>query len=134
LKSVLTKSDVLFCVSLWAKRLNAKYINKEMFPVYCERFLSLKAIENWVDKFFQGLSKVANGARLVRPVEIATEATVQRVEEFIPAHRRITIDSVTTAVGCSHGLVYSIIHDRLKFRKLCARWVPRELMDREKIG
>jgi hypothetical protein len=48
---------------------------------------------------------------------MATEATVQRVGELIRADRRITIDSVATALGCSHGLAYSIMHDHLKFRK-----------------
>jgi hypothetical protein len=56
------------------------------------------------------------------------------VEELIRADRRITIGSVATALGCSHGLAYSIMHDRLKFRKVCSRWVPRELKDREKIN
>jgi hypothetical protein len=37
------------------------------------------------------------------------------------------IDSVATALGCSHGLAYSIMHDHLKFW-----WVPRELKDQEK--
>jgi hypothetical protein len=48
--------------------------------------------------------------------------------------RRTTIGSEVTARGCSHGLAYSIIHDRLKFRKVCARWVSRELEHREKIN
>jgi hypothetical protein len=43
----------------WAKELNAKYINKEMFPVYTGKCLSRKAIHNWVDKFYQGRLKVA---------------------------------------------------------------------------
>jgi hypothetical protein len=42
------------------------------------------------------------------------------------------IDSVATALGCSNALSCSIMHDHLKCRKLCARWVPRELKDREK--
>jgi hypothetical protein len=42
------------------------------------------------------------------------------------------IDSVTTALRCSHGLAYSIMHDHLKFRKMCTWWVPRELKGREK--
>jgi ribosomal protein S25 len=72
-------------------------------------------------------------ARPGRPVEIATEATVQRVEKLIRVDRRITIHSAATALGCSHGLAYSKLHDRLKFRKVCARWVRRELKDRGKI-
>jgi hypothetical protein len=66
------------------------------------------------------LSKNADDARPRRPVEIATEATGQRLEELIRAGRRITIDSVATAPGYSHSLTYIIMHDRLKFGK-CAR-------------
>jgi transposase len=74
--------------------------------------MSCNAVYNWVDKFSQGRSKVADDARPGRPVEIAREVTVQRVQELIRADRRITIDNVTTALGCSHGLAYNIIHDR----------------------
>jgi hypothetical protein len=51
--------------------------------------------------------------------QIVTEASVQWVEELIRAERRIMIDSVATAPGCSHGLVYSIMQDHLKFQKVC---------------
>jgi hypothetical protein len=78
--------------------------------------VSRKAVHNCVEKFSQGRSKVSDDARPSRPVEIATEAAVQRVEEVIRADRRITIDSVSTALGCSHRLAYSIMHDCLKFR------------------
>jgi hypothetical protein len=39
------------------------------------------------------------------------------------------IDSVATALVCSRGLAYSIMHDRLQFWKVCAWWMPRELKD-----
>jgi transposase len=119
---------------LWAKEFNAKDILKEAFPVYGGKCLSRKAAHNWVEKFSQGHSKVADDIRSGRPVEMTTEATVQRVEELVRADRRITIDSVATALGRSHGLVYSIMHDRLKFRKVCARWVSTELNDRQKMN
>jgi hypothetical protein len=108
---------------LWAKELNAKDIHKEIFPVYSGKCLSRKAVHNWVEKCFEGLSKVADDGRPGRPVEIARGANVQRVEELIGADRRIKIDSVATALGCSHGLAYSLMHDRLKFRKVCERRV-----------
>jgi transposase len=75
-------------------------IHKEMFPVYSAKCLSRKVVQNWVEKFSQERSKVADNARPGRPVEIATEATVQRVEELIRADRRMTIDSVATELWC----------------------------------
>jgi hypothetical protein len=44
------------------------------------------------------------------------------------------IDSVATALECSHGLAYSIMHDCFKFWIACTRWVPRELKDIEKMN
>jgi hypothetical protein len=115
------------CAFLWAKGLNVKDIHKQMFRVYDGKCLSCKTVHKWVEKFSQGRSKVAG-----RPVEIATEATVQWVEELIWADR-ITINSAATALGCTHGLAYSIMHDHLKFQKVCTWWVPKELMDWEKL-
>jgi hypothetical protein len=56
--------------------------------------LSRKAVHQWVEKFSQGRSKVADELRPSHPVEIATEATLQWVEDFIRADRRITIDKI----------------------------------------
>jgi hypothetical protein len=78
--------------------------------------------------------KVADDDWPGRPVDIATEATVKQVEELIQSDWRIMTDSVATALGCSHGLAYSIMHDRLKFQEVCTWWVPRELKDRGKMN
>jgi hypothetical protein len=95
-------------------------INK-MVPAYSGKCLSRKAVHIWVEKFSQGRSKVADDARPRRLLAIATEAALQRVDELIRADRRITMDSVATALGCSHGIAYGIMRDHLKFRKVCAR-------------
>jgi hypothetical protein len=84
--------------------------------------LLCKAVQNWAEKFSRGRLKVADDARPGYRVEIATEATVHRAEEFIQTDRRITTDSVTTVQGRSHSLAYSIMHDCLKFRKVCTQW------------
>jgi hypothetical protein len=82
-----------YCAFLWAKGLNANDILKEVFPVYSGKCLSCKAVHNWIEKFSQERSKVADDARPGRPVETATEATaLQQVEELILANRRMTID------------------------------------------
>jgi transposase len=95
---------------LWAKELSAKDVHEEMCPVYGGKCLSCKAVHNWVEKFYQGRSKVADDARPGRPVEIATEVTQQQLEELVRADRRTTTNSVATALGCTHGLAYSIMH------------------------
>jgi hypothetical protein len=61
---------------IWAKGLNTKGIHKEMFPVYCRKYLTRKTVHNYVEIFSQGRSKFAYDTRPSRSVEIATEATV----------------------------------------------------------
>jgi hypothetical protein len=56
------------------------------------------------------------------------------VKELIQANSRIMIDSVASALGCSHDLAYGIMHNCFKFWKVCAWWVPRELKNHEKIN
>jgi transposase len=105
------------CFFLWARGLSAKDVHKEKFPLPSGTCLSHKAVHNWVEKFSKGHSKYADDAQPGRPVEIVTEATLQWVEELIQADRRTTIHSVVTALGCSHGLAYSIMHGPLKFQE-----------------
>jgi hypothetical protein len=60
-------------MSLVGKRFTEKDIHKEMFPVYSGKCLSHKAVRNWVKKFSQRRSIVADDTRPGHPVEIATE-------------------------------------------------------------
>jgi hypothetical protein len=51
--SVYYRKAEFCCAFLWAKGLNAKYSNKEMFPVYGGKCLSRKVVHNCVEKFSQ---------------------------------------------------------------------------------
>jgi hypothetical protein len=44
------------------------------------------------------------------------------------------IDTVATALRCSHCLALSIMHDCLKFRKVYTRWVPKRSEGSKKIN
>jgi hypothetical protein len=51
-----------------------------MLPVYVDKFLSDKAVHNWVEKFPQGRSKVANDARPsaeLAEITVKTTCTLQ---------------------------------------------------------
>jgi len=117
---------------LWAKGTAAKDIYKEMLPMYGEHYLSRQAVHNWVQKFSEGRTSIEDEHRVGRPVEIAIPATLQRVEDIIRADRRVTIDAVATAIGCSLDKAYNMMHERLSFHKVCSRWVPRQLTPQHK--
>ncbi|XP_035229543.1 histone-lysine N-methyltransferase SETMAR-like [Stegodyphus dumicola] len=60
-----------------------------------------------------------------------SEITV-RLNEYIFANRRITIDEISNGLDISHESLHKIIADHLKFRNVCARWVPRLLTEEHK--
>jgi len=88
---------------LWAKKIEATDIHKEMLPMYSEHCLSRQTVHSWVQKFSEGQTSIEDEHRAGRPVEIATPETLQRVEDIILAERRVTVDAVATAIGCSRG-------------------------------
>ena len=51
---------------------------------------------------------------------------------MILENRRVAIDEVENHFEISHGSAYDIIHNSLGFRKVCARWVPKELTEEQK--
>jgi len=77
---------------LWAKKMKAKDIHKEMLPMYGEHCRSRQAVHNWVQKFSEGRTSIEDEHRAGRPVGIATPETLQRVEGIIRAERRVTVD------------------------------------------
>jgi hypothetical protein len=55
--------------------------------------LTNKAVHRWVNNFSQGCSLIVDEVGCCRPFEIATDASVQLVEEMSRCDGRVTIDS-----------------------------------------
>jgi len=100
--------------------------------MYGEHCLSRQAVHNWVQKFSEGRTSIEDEHRAGWLVEIATPETLRRVEDIIQAERRVTVDAVATAIGCSRGQAYNMMHEGLGFHKVCSRWVPRQLTPQHK--
>jgi hypothetical protein len=47
-------------------------------------------------------------------------------------NRRVTVNEVAHQLQISHGSAYEIIRNRLAFHKVCARWVPEQLIELHK--
>jgi hypothetical protein len=127
-----TEELLQLCVFTGDQRTRCKGYSWRNVSVYGGKCLLCKAVHNCVEKFSQGHSKLADDAWPGHPFEIATEATVQWVEELIQTDRRIMIDSAATALGCSHG--FSMQHDPLKYQKVYTQYVPRAVRDWGKMN
>jgi len=65
---------------------------------------------------------------------VGNEDLVRAVEEKIRKNRRFTITSLSLHFPqISLSLLHEIVSDKVKFRKLCAQWVPKMLMEERKL-
>jgi transposase len=89
-------------------------------------------VYEWVDRFQNGQQKISDEHHRGRPVSVATETVKEQIEQRICDYRRVTIDEIALAFNMSHGSVYNVVHNDLGYRKVCSRWVPRQLSDGHK--
>ena len=57
---------------------------------------------------------------------------VEKVAKLLNDDRRYTCTEIAHELDISHGSAHSILTERLKMRKVAARWVPHMLSDSEK--
>ena len=94
---------------------------------YGDSALPCRGVYEWIEKFESGRTNVTHKEGAGRPSTSTTDEKIQQPREMVLANRRVAIDEVACSLQISHGSAYQIIHDELRFHKLCARWVPREL-------
>lgn len=115
-----------------AKGMSAVEIHCEIVSVYGENIMSRQHVTKWVRNFTFGRTEIHDEARSGRP-SIVTDDMVQKIEENLLSDRRITIDDLhELCPEISRTVVHEIVSDRLKYRKLCARWVPKMLTEEHK--
>ncbi|GFN96041.1 histone-lysine N-methyltransferase SETMAR [Plakobranchus ocellatus] len=55
-----------------------------------------------------------------------------RVDELIKVDRKVKLKEISLKLVIPKTNVYEIVHDKLGYRKVCARWVPKMLSDEHK--
>ena len=57
---------------------------------------------------------------------------VHEIEETVHANRRVLLKELEEQFNLSHGTIWDIVHECLGYRKVCSRWVPRQLTEDHK--
>ncbi|KAF7283833.1 hypothetical protein GWI33_022870 [Rhynchophorus ferrugineus] len=73
-----------------------------------------------------------DGERSGRPKEVATDENVKKIHKMIFKDSKLKLNKIADTLKISIECVYHIIYEYLGMRKLCAKWVPRELTFDEK--
>jgi hypothetical protein len=87
----------------------------------------------WVRHFDEERENVHDDPRSGRP-SVVNEDLARAVEKKIQENRRFTISSPSLHFPqISRSLLHEIVSDKLRFRKLCSRWLSKLLTDEHKM-
>ena len=94
--------------------------------------MSYATITRWCERFKQGRESLEDDPRSGRPLSAFTENVVTAVKNLIDEDARYTIEEISETLNINSGAVFVILKQRLKLRKISARWVPHLLSQEEK--
>lgn len=105
-----------------------------MVNVLGESAPSKTMVCKWAREFKHGRTSIEDDPRSGCPKSATTLEIIQKVHDMVMNDRRVKVREVSEAIGISKERVGHILHEELKMKKLCARWVPHLLtIDHKRI-
>ena len=121
-------------------------IVERLRKVYKDKALSQATVWRWLDRFKSSvlnedsdeeniplpcLQSIGDKRRSGRPLSALTPENKQKADEIIHANRPVTIGELSIDLDISVGSAQSILKS-LDYRKVCAKWVPKNLTEKHK--
>ncbi|KAG5320828.1 SETMR methyltransferase, partial [Pseudoatta argentina] len=92
------------------------------------------SVFKWCREFKNGRTSVHDDQRSGRP-SILTYNIVEKIENALRDDRRLTVDELSAMFPqISRSLLHETITETLGYRKLSARWAPKQLTDQHKLN
>lgn len=115
-----------------AKQYSAAAIYRELCTVYGPKVMSEGVVREWVRFFKNGRTNIHDEERSGRP-SVVTDELAEQINGRICDNRRFTVSELSDEFPqISRTVLYEIVTERLRYRKFCARWVPKILSENHK--
>lgn len=101
-------------------------IHVRLQNVYGDSVIDISNVRRWVRRFREGETEVNDKARSGRPSSAVNPENREQVDGLIRGNRRITIAEVAEELQVSYGSAQAMLVD-MGYRKVCAKWVPKQL-------
>uniref|UniRef100_A0A6M2DR05 Putative histone-lysine n-methyltransferase setmar-like protein n=1 Tax=Xenopsylla cheopis TaxID=163159 RepID=A0A6M2DR05_XENCH len=106
---------------------NASEAKKSLDKHYPKSAPDYHVVKYWFAKFKTGHMGTKDDERSGRPKEVVTPENIKKIHKIIFDDRKVTLIEIAETLKISSERVHHIIHEYLGMRKLCAKWMPREL-------
>ena len=90
------------------------------------------SVFEWHKRFKEGRESVMDDERCGKSKEVRTPELIDQIKNFTDKERRVSIETISAQFDVSVGTVHTIIRGELKMRRICAKFVPRELREYQK--
>ncbi|GFN94370.1 histone-lysine N-methyltransferase SETMAR [Plakobranchus ocellatus] len=94
--------------------------------------MSMTQVYQWCSWFKDGRTSLHDEPRSGRPDTANNDWNTARVDELIKVDRRVKLKEISLKLDIPKTNFFKIVHDKLGYRKVSARWVPKMLSDEHK--
>ena len=83
----------------------------------------------WHKRFKEGRESMRDDERCGRSKEVRTPEIIGQIKNFMDKDSRVSLETISAQFDVSVGTVHTSIHEELKMRKICAKFVPSLVTD-----
>ena len=109
--------------------LNESQTLERLTQAFWDFATSRATVFRWFAESKRGRTSLKDEERNRRPTSLVTEENISAVEALIKEDPRRTYKDIEGTLGISSPSVFTILHQHLRARKICSRWVPHHLSD-----
>jgi len=120
---------ITFCVKLGETGIET--FNK-LKQAYGEHALSRSQVFKWFKTFSEGRESIKDEPRSGTPSTSKTDNSVEIVGALVRSDRRLTVRMIASELNLKHTTVHQILTEELAMKKLCAKFVPKNLTIEQK--
>ena len=92
----------------------------------------MRTVQRWYSKFHNNDFELQDKPRTGRPITATSDEKVELVRNLIKKEPHITYEELEEELDIGSQAIHTILHEILRLRKVCARWVPHFLTESEK--
>ena len=104
-----------------------------LVQVHGDSAMKKTAVYKWAKRFAEGRESVTDEERSGRPETSRTEENIAKVHQILRENCRLTVRSIAERVNVDRETVRKILTEDLDMRKVCARMVPKQLTEKQKL-